>query len=124
MPEQPMRDPAARPAAKGRVAPDGPMGDVASRVVFENERLRIWELVLEPGEEGPLHRHELDHVLVQIAGDRMAVVPHADTQSRYAEYLEAEVVPGQTFVIDRGGVEIARNVGDERYHEILIELKD
>lgn len=114
----------AVPASKVTVAPDGPLGEIATRVVFEDERLRIWELTLEPGEEGPLHRHELDHILVQISGDRMAVVPHPETRSRYGEYLEAEVVPGQIFVIDRGGVEIARNVGRERYHEILIELKD
>ena len=112
------------PAGDARVAPDGPLGEIASRVVFENERVRIWELVLEPGREGPLHRHELDHILVQISGDRMAVVPHPDSQGPYDEYLEAEVFPGQIFVVPRGGVEIARNVGRERYHEILIELKD
>lgn len=114
----------AVPASTATVAPDGPLGDVATRVVFEDERLRIWELVLEPGQEGPLHKHELDHILVQIAGDKMAVVPHPDSRSRYGEYLEAEVFPGQIFVIDRGGIEIARNVGRERYKEILIELKD
>ncbi len=113
-----------RPAGTHTVAADGPRGDIASRLVFENERVRIWELVLEPGQEGPLHEHELDHILVQISGDRMAVVPHAESQSEYAEYLEADVVPGQIFVIDRGGIEIARNVGQQRYHEILIELKD
>jgi predicted metal-dependent enzyme (double-stranded beta helix superfamily) len=121
MPEDPK---ATVPASTATVAPDGPYGDIATRVVYEDERLRIWELVLEPGEEGPLHKHELDHILVQIAGDKMAVVPHPDSKSRYGEYLEAEVFPGQIFVIERGGIEIARNVGREPYKEILIELKD
>jgi hypothetical protein len=100
------------------------LGEIANRVIFENERVRIWEMRMPPGESGPPHRHELDHILVQISGDRMAVVPEADTQGPYREYLEAEVVPGQVFYVARGGVEVAKNVGAREYHEILIELKD
>ena len=100
------------------------LGDIANRVIFENERVRIWEMRMPPGESGPPHRHALDHILVQIAGDRMAVVPEADTQGQYREYLEADVAPGQVFYVTRGGVEVAKNVGAREYHEILIELKD
>ena len=32
-------------------------------------------------------------------------------------------MPGQALYIDRGGIETARNVGQKRYREILIELK-
>ena len=99
-------------------------GDIATRLLFENDRVRIWQLKLEPGGESDLHRHELDHILVQIAGDRIAVVPDADTEGPYDQYLEAPVVPGQTIFVQRGGVETARNVGRERYREIVIELKD
>ena len=101
-----------------------PTADVASRLLFENDRVKIWEMRLAPGEEGPLHQHRLDHILVQITGDRMAVVPDPRTQSPYDAYLEADVVPGQHFYIPRGGVERARNVGNEPYYELLIELKD
>ncbi len=99
-------------------------GDIATTLLFENERVRIWEMRLEPGEEGKLHRHELDHILVQISGDRMAVVPDPKSKSIYNEYLEADVVPGQHFYIERGGIEVARNIGKQAFHEILIELKD
>ena len=99
------------------------LGDIANRVLFENERVRIWEMRMPPGETGPPHRHDLDHILVQIAGDRMAVVPEPDTKGEYKEYLEADVVPGQFFYVERGGVERARNIGKEGYYEILIELK-
>jgi mannose-6-phosphate isomerase-like protein (cupin superfamily) len=100
------------------------LGDVGSRILFENERVRIWEMRLEPGEEGPIHRHDLDNILVQIAGDRMAVLPEPDTAGPYNEYLEAQVEAGQVFYVDKGGIERARNVGSEAYYEILIELKD
>jgi quercetin dioxygenase-like cupin family protein len=100
------------------------LGAIATRVLFENERVRVWEMRMPPGETGPVHRHELDHLLIQISGDRMAVVPEADTTGPYREYLEADVAPGQVFYVARGGVEAARNVGRSEYHEILIELKD
>ena len=100
------------------------LGEIATRLVFENARVRIWEMRMPPGEIGPPHRHDLDHILVQIAGDRMAVVPEPDSAGPYKDYLEADVAPGQFFFIERGGVERAKNVGKQAYHEILIELKD
>jgi predicted metal-dependent enzyme (double-stranded beta helix superfamily) len=100
------------------------LGAIATRVLLENERVRVWEMRMPPGETGPVHRHELDHLLIQLAGDRMAVVPEPDSAGPYREYLEADVAPGQVFYVQRGGVEAARNVGQREYHEILIELKD
>ena len=103
---------------------DEEFGDIATKVLYENERVRIWEMRIPPGEESDLHKHELDNILVQISGDRIAVVPHPDTQSPFREYLEADVVPGRHVYQRRGGIERARNVGKETYVEILIELKD
>jgi hypothetical protein len=99
----------------------GPMGD---KVIFENDRVRIWELVIPPGGDSNCHVHDLDYVLVQLGGDRVAAVPEPDTKSAYNEYMEADVVPGQVLYIERGGIEIARNVGRVPYSEIIIELKD
>jgi hypothetical protein len=100
------------------------LGDVATKLLFENERVRVWEMRLGPGEEGDVHRHSLDYVLVQIEGDRMAVVPEPDSGGAFRQYLEADVFPGNTVFIERGGIEKARNVGERAYREILIELKD
>ena len=100
------------------------LGDVATKLLFENERVRIWEMRLGPGEEGDVHRHDLDYVLVQIDGDRMAVVPEPDSRGAFRQYLEADVFPGNTIFIERGGIEKAKNVGKRAYREILIELKD
>ena len=100
------------------------LGGVGTRLLFENDRVRAWELRLAPGEDSPIHRHELDHLLIQLSGDRVAVIPEADTAGPYKDYLEADVVPGMTVFVERGGVETARNVGKEPYREIIIELKD
>ena len=100
------------------------LGGVGTKVLMENDRVRIWEMRLEPGQDSDVHRHDLDYVLVQIDGDRIAGVPEPDSQGEYNEYIEAEVAPGNFVYIDRGGIEIARNVGKKPYYEILIELKD
>ena len=100
------------------------LGGVGTKVLFENDRVRIWELRLAPGEDGAAHRHELDHVLVLISGDRIAVAPEPDTEGPYKKAVEADVVPGAAVYVKRGGVETARNVGREPYHEIIVELKD
>ena len=103
--------------------PERILGNVATRLLFENERVRIWEMDLAPGARSATHRHTLDYVLVQIEGDRIAAVPEPDTAGAYREYIEAEVVPGRARYIARGGIETAANVGQRRYREILIELK-
>jgi quercetin dioxygenase-like cupin family protein len=100
------------------------LGPVGSKVLFENDRVRVWEMRLAPGEESAIHRHELDYLLVQVTGDRVAAVPEPDTEGPFDEYLEADLVPGAAVFIPRGGVETARNVGTQPFHEIIIELKD
>ena len=100
------------------------LGGVGTRLLFENDRVKVWELRLAPGEDSPPHRHELDHLLIQLSGDRVAVIPEADTEGPYQQYMEAEVIPGMAVFVQRGGVETARNVGNEPYREIIIELKD
>jgi beta-alanine degradation protein BauB len=99
----------------------GPMGD---RVVFENDRVRIWELTIPPGHDSNIHRHDLDYILVILGGDRVAAQQEPDTGSTLPEYFEADVTPGSVVYVERGGVETARNVGDVPYSEIIIELKD
>ena len=103
---------------------DRKMGDIATKLLFENDRVRIWEMRMPPGQTGPVHKHDLDHILIQISGDRMAVVPEPDTGSVYNEYMEADVFPGNWFFVEKGGIERARNIGQEAFHEIVVELKD
>ena len=99
----------------------GPMGD---RIVFEHDRVRIWELVIPPGGDSNVHHHELDYVLVIRDGDRVAAVQEPGSDTDFPDYFEAEVVPGQAVFVPRGATETARNVGKVPYSEIIIELKD
>jgi predicted metal-dependent enzyme (double-stranded beta helix superfamily) len=99
-------------------------GGVGNKLVYENDRVRVWELRLDPGQESPVHKHELDHILIQISGDKIALAPEPDTASRYKDYMEADVVPGEVAFVRRGGIEVARNVGAQQYREIIVELKE
>ena len=92
------------------------LGNVGSRVLFENERVRVWEMKLAPGERSDVHRHDLDYLLVFLAGDRIRVEPEPDTHGPYTDALEFDVPVGRTVFVERGG--------SEHYREILIELKD
>lgn len=100
------------------------LGDVGTKLLFEDDRVRVWQVRLAPGEQGDVHRHDLDHLLVQVAGDRIAVVPQPDSAGPFREYLESAVVPGAVVAVTRGGIEAARNVGEKDYLEVVIELKD
>jgi predicted metal-dependent enzyme (double-stranded beta helix superfamily) len=99
------------------------LGDVGSRLLLENERVRVWELTLEPGEESHLHQHTLDYVLIQVAGDRIAGVFEADS-ANHQGVVEADVTPGSAMFLTRGDVATARNIGTKPFHEIVVELKD
>ena len=100
------------------------IGEIGTNVIYEDDGVRVWRLKLAPGEESAIHRHELDHLLIQVSGDRIAVVPEPDTEGPFREMLEADVVPGAVVHVSRGGVERARNVGSQPYLEVIVELKD
>jgi hypothetical protein len=99
------------------------LGGVGTRVLFENDRVRVWEMRLEPGESSPVHEHALDYVIVQLAGDRIAGAQEPDSRSHLAPYVERDVRQGWAVFVPKGGIERAVNVGRERYWEILVELK-
>jgi quercetin dioxygenase-like cupin family protein len=44
---------------------------VGSSVVFENDRVRVWEMTLAPGEHCDYHQHHHDHVILYPGAGRM-----------------------------------------------------
>lgn len=98
----------------------GPIGD---RVLFEDDQIRVWDMVLEPGERSPLHHHEHDYVVVVVEGDHVSVEPgpHSDERSG-AGYGATPVTPGESIFLHKGATEVAINSGSLRYRDIQIEL--
>ena len=99
------------------------LGGVGTKIVYEDDRVRVWVLKLAPGERSAIHRHDVDHLLIQVQGDRIAVDPEPDTQSPYKDYFAADVIPGMVTFVPKGGIETAVNCGDQPYREIIVELK-
>jgi len=99
-----------------------PVGNVGTRMLFEDEKVRVWEMRLAPGEASDLHQHEHDYYLVVFQGDLVAGIP---PKGNPVEPFVARVPPeGNTVGIPKGGIEWALNVGEKTYYEILVELKD
>jgi predicted metal-dependent enzyme (double-stranded beta helix superfamily) len=101
------------------------LGDVATKLLFENERVKVWEMDLAPGATSDVHEHTLDYLLIQLEGDRIAGIFEEDTKGPYPPgIVEGEVAPGNAIYIEKGGIETAKNTGTQRYREILVELKE
>ncbi len=109
----------------GLAIPDG-VERVGSKLLFENDRVRVWELRLAPGEREALHEHKHDYLMIQIEGDRVAGEFEPDSGGPWGgeSYVEGEVANGVVLYAGRGGKERAHNVGEKPFYEIIVELKD
>jgi hypothetical protein len=107
-------------------ADDRVWGGIATKVLMENDRVRIWEMRLAPGAESDLHEHKHDYVMIQISGDKMAARFEPDSGGEWAglDYVEGDIAPGNVIFAKAGGKEVAVNIGKEEFYEIVVELKD
>ena len=103
-------------------------GDIGTRMLFENDRIRVWEMRLAPGETSALHEHHHDYAMIQISGDRVAADFEPDSQDSWGGAqvgrVEGEVSNGNVVFAEKGGRERAVNIGQETFYEIIVELKD
>ena len=92
---------------------------VGTTVLFENEQIRVWELVLEPGEASPVHRHEADYVFIGTTPGRIEF--QAAGQPPTTTEYEAGFV--QFTAVGSGITHQIRNTGQQVYREVLVEFK-
>lgn len=100
------------------------LGPIATKVIYEDEQVRIWDQRLGVGEELAPHRHDLDYVLVDVQGDRVEAETLPGTTSPHQGQFTLEVGRGKTWVVPKGAVERAKNTGTVPYRAILIEFKE
>ena len=98
---------------------DDELGGVGSRVLFEDDKVRIWDMKLEPGEHSDLHHHQHDYYLIIQSGDLVAGIP-----PKGEPFVGKVPAEGNTVVVPKGGTEWALNVGQKTYYEFLVELKN
>ena len=106
------------------------MSEIATTKIFENDKIALWEMVLEPGESTGVHTHTHDYVFYAIEGSTAEV-----TDEDGNHLCTLEIKAGETMVVRLEGQELvagdlripathnARNVGTTRYREILVETK-
>ena len=92
---------------------------VGTRLLFENDRVRVWEMVLRPGEESTRHVHESDYLFVYLTRSKLALM------EEHKEPETSEQAPGfvQYTEVGSGITHAVKNVGDGDHREILVELK-
>ena len=60
-----------------------------------------------------------------IDGDGIAAAPHVTSTGPSAEYIAVnDIKRGDVVAMEKGGTELARNIGTKPFYEILVELKD
>ena len=100
-----------------------PSQNVGTRLLFENDRVRVWDLALEPGEFLEKHFHRDDFLFVVTNGGSLKhIVPGQPELDRAVQYDNGLVVfheAGEGIVHNR-----LINVGEAFYRNIVIELKN
>lgn len=92
-------------------------GPVGNSVIFENDLVRIWEVLLEPGEKQELHQHELPYVIVAIEPGNNRIT------NIEGETRDTDERPGGVVYQDSGQIHELHNIGTTRYRNRLIEIK-
>jgi len=97
--------------------------NVGTRLLFENERIRVWDLALEPGQSLEKHVHRNDYLFIVLAGGALRHVdpdhPENDRDVRFEENQVVFLEAGEGLVHER-----LVNTGTEPYRNLVIELKE
>jgi hypothetical protein len=100
-----------------------PTENVGTHLMFENERVRVWDLALAPSQWLEKHIHRDDFLFVVINGGDLQHVdplhPENDRSLRYEDDLVVFHEVGAEGKVHNRLV----NVGDAPYRNLVIELK-
>ncbi|MGY8822649.1 MAG: hypothetical protein ACKVJG_01690 [Candidatus Latescibacterota bacterium] len=94
--------------------------EAGTRLLFENERVRVWDLRLEPGQSTGLHRHKEDYLYVVIGDGKLQAAGEDGERWEAMEMKDGDVRYRE---LDGEDVHEAFNVGDGPWRNIIVELK-
>ena len=100
-----------------------PTENVGTHLLFENERVRVWDLALAPGESVGKHIHRHDYLLFIINGGSLRHVdPDNPENDRNVSFENNQVM---FLEAGDGGTVHDRlvNIGDTSHRNLVIELK-
>lgn len=99
-----------------------PADAVGTKLLFENERVRVWDLALAPGESLAKHIHRTDYFFIVESGGLIRFAdPDNPADSRDVQFRDDQV----TFVpVAEGKVDNRlTNIGEKRHRNYVVELK-
>jgi quercetin dioxygenase-like cupin family protein len=100
-----------------------PSTRVGSTVLFENQAVRVWEMVLAPGEACEFHQHHHDHIILYPMAGSMRAKEDGDAEWPIVQEVDPGFVMHRTVGVDRlPSPHRLRNVGSESVTHYVIEL--
>ncbi len=96
--------------------------DLGTSLWFENDRIRVWEVLLEPGERGAFHSHTTNYFWTVVEGSR-GLQRFSDGTYVIRDYVESET----KFLPHSAESELIHdleNVGDSRLRFVTVEILD
>ena len=99
---------------------DSDSSSVGTKLLFENDRIRVWDLCLEPGESIGLHRHHEDYCYIVIGNGALQRVEKGGEKGAVRKMKDGDVVFRE---ISGEEVHGARNAGDGTWRNIVVEFK-
>ena len=97
---------------------NAPLGEIATNVIFENDKVKIWNLIVGPGEKSDWHMHTRDYLTIVLEGGGLTV-EYDDGTSEVGQPLQGSWKYHDTHMIHR-----VVNKTDKTYKNLLIELKE
>ena len=102
---------------------DANLAPIASKILYEDEYVRVWNQVVPAGATLSKHEHTHDYFLVNVSGEGPFEVDfHDGSGGALGEHFTYRPKPGTADLVPKGHIETARNAGEE-YRAILVELK-
>jgi len=93
------------------------LGDVGTEMVWENEHVRVWDLILESGQSSEWHRHSMHYTFIVTRAGKLKA-EHEDGSESVLDLQLGQVVMGQ-----QGSLHKVTNVGTELYSNAIVEMK-
>lgn len=97
-----------------------PVTEIGTELLFENEVVRVWSMVLEPGQDSPYHVHRLDYLFVYVTPSTIAFTEKPGDVKETRQYGDGYVAYNS---VGEGMTHQIRNVADVPHRQILVELK-
>ncbi|MBO0731028.1 MAG: hypothetical protein J2P57_17360 [Acidimicrobiaceae bacterium] len=97
-----------------------PGTEIGTELLFENDVVRVWSMVLEPGQDSPYHVHQLDYLFVYVTPSKIAFMEKPGDVIETRQYGDGYVAYNK---VGEGMTHQIRNDADVPHRQILVELK-